>query len=370
MQRSLHHALDRDAIFRALSSFYGITTADGTPATLICDALIGSNDFITGKIILLDSGASAFETQGAIGFAADTITVNPAFSTPVLAGTGFYILTQQSLAVAIAAILAALGVPGANAAANVLMRDVVGNKADTAVFVPAATWSLMRYAKALINAGVAVYGTVVDGAPAVTDFDTSIVEATNNHFNGGLLLFLDGPNLGQSHLVDVYTGANGNVAFATSDQWTDIPVNGNAFIIIPTDGAYLKKMFTVAAAIQAQTDKLAGVAPSVGSTVANWNAAEANIISIGADNIRNKLHSLILDINALVGTVTIRLYMQVNGVERRCYQQAFTVAADGPGLWIVNGTVGVHEVLRVTAQSNNAADNGAAIAYDFMLEAM
>ncbi len=114
----------------------------------------------------------------------------------------------------------------------------------------------------------------------------------------------------------------------------------------------------------------AGLPPVTGNTVANWQAAEADIVSIGADNVRNKLHSLVLDINPLVGTVTIRLYQQVNGVERRVYQQTFTVAADGPGLWIVNGTVGIHEVLRVTAQSNNAADNGQAIGYDLMLEAM
>ncbi len=119
-----------------------------------------------------------------------------------------------------------------------------------------------------------------------------------------------------------------------------------------------------------QVNKLAGETPVSGTTTANWNAAEADIISIGTDNIRNKLHSLVLDINPLVGTVTIRLYQQVNGVERRVYQQTFTVAADGPGLWIVNGTVGIHEVLRVTAQSNNAADNGQAIGYDLMLEAM
>jgi len=122
--------------------------------------------------------------------------------------------------------------------------------------------------------------------------------------------------------------------------------------------------------ISNQTDKLAGEAPVSGTTTANWQAAEANIVQIGTDNVRNKLHSLALNISALIGTITIRLYMQVNGVERRVYQQAFTVAADGPGLWIVNGTVGIHEVLRVTAQSNNAADNGQAIDYDYMLEAM
>ncbi len=115
---------------------------------------------------------------------------------------------------------------------------------------------------------------------------------------------------------------------------------------------------------------LYGQPPVTGSLPANWQAAEQNLVSIGAANTKYKLHSLVLDINALVGTVTIRLYMEVVGVERRVYQQAFTVAADGPGIWIVNGTMGIHEVLRVTVQSDNAADNGQAVGYDYMLEVM
>lgn len=122
--------------------------------------------------------------------------------------------------------------------------------------------------------------------------------------------------------------------------------------------------------IKTQIDKLAGETPGVGTTIENWQIAEANVVSVGANNVKNKLHSLLLDINALVGAVTVRMYMQINGIERRVYQQNFTVAADGPGLWIVNGTIGIHEVLRVTAQSDNAADNGQAICYDYMLEAM
>lgn len=122
--------------------------------------------------------------------------------------------------------------------------------------------------------------------------------------------------------------------------------------------------------ILAQTDKLAGLAPVSGVTAANWQTAEQDVVSLGADNVRNKLHSLLLDINALGGQITIRLYMQINGVERRVYQQTFTVAADGPGIWIVNGTIGIHEVLRVTLESNLPADNGRNVAYDYMLEAM
>jgi len=124
-------------------------------------------------------------------------------------------------------------------------------------------------------------------------------------------------------------------------------------------------------AIKSQSDKLAGEIPVPGSTIANWNMAESDVVSIGANNVRYKLHSLLLSIANLVGTaITVRLYMQVNGTERKVYEQAFDATADPPGLWIVNGTVGVHEVLRVTLQSNNAADDGKAVDYDYMLEAM
>lgn len=125
-------------------------------------------------------------------------------------------------------------------------------------------------------------------------------------------------------------------------------------------------------AIKTQTDKLAGAAPGVGSATEDWQTAEADIVSIGANDTRNKLHSLVLDISALTATATIaiRMYMQVNGVERKVYDEDFVVDTDPDGLWIVNGTVGIHEVLRVTAQSDNVGDNAKAIGYDYMLEAM
>lgn len=128
----------------------------------------------------------------------------------------------------------------------------------------------------------------------------------------------------------------------------------------------------VVADIKTQTDKLAGAAPGVGTATENWNAAEANIVSIGANDTKNKIHSLVLDISALTATATIsiRMYMQVNGVEKKVYDQDFVVGTDPDGLWIVNGTLGIHEVLRVTAQSDNAGDDGKAIAYDYMLEVM
>ncbi len=117
--------------------------------------------------------------------------------------------------------------------------------------------------------------------------------------------------------------------------------------------------------------KSEGLAPVTGDATANWNAAESDVVSIGAHDTRYKIHSLLLSIHNLVGNViTVRMYTAVNGTERKVYEQSFDAAADPPGLWVINGTLGIHEALRVTLQSNNAADDGKAVDYDYMLEAM
>jgi len=123
--------------------------------------------------------------------------------------------------------------------------------------------------------------------------------------------------------------------------------------------------------IDAKLDKLAGEEPVTGSVTAAWNTAESDVISVGAADTRYKLHSLLISIHNLAGTViTVRMYVPVNGNERKVYEQTFNVTADPTGLWLVNGTIGIHEVLRVTLESNAAADNGKEVDYDFMLEAM
>lgn len=131
--------------------------------------------------------------------------------------------------------------------------------------------------------------------------------------------------------------------------------------------------------IKTQTDKLAGQTPSSGSVNANWQSGTgtsgetgADLVSIGANDTKYKLHSLLLNISALTAAanITVKLFMQVNGTERKVYSQTFVKGTDPDGLWIVNGTVGIHEVLRVEVQSDQAGDNGSAVEYDYMLEAM
>jgi hypothetical protein len=123
--------------------------------------------------------------------------------------------------------------------------------------------------------------------------------------------------------------------------------------------------------IKTQTDKLAGAVPVTGSSTQNWQTAEADVFTIGVAATRNKIHDLSLNISNLTGTaVTVRLYKKINNVERKVYEQSFNAASDPPGLPIINGTWATHYVIRVTLQSNNAADNGKAVDYDCLLEAM
>ena len=123
--------------------------------------------------------------------------------------------------------------------------------------------------------------------------------------------------------------------------------------------------------IKTQTDKLAGAAPVTGSATQDWQTAEADVVSIGEAGVSNKVQDLSLNISNLVGTlIIVRLYKNINGVERKVYEQSFNAATDPPGLPIINGTWATHDVIRVSLQSDNAADNGQAVDYDFMLEVM
>ncbi|MFC2005674.1 hypothetical protein ACFLVG_01775 [Chloroflexota bacterium] len=141
----------------------------------------------------------------------------------------------------------------------------------------------------------------------------------------------------------------------------------------------LDALKTLLDSIEVKLDSLAGEAPVSGSTTGNWYSGTAtsgqtgaDLVTIGANDNRKKLHSLLINIGLLQAgaKVTVKIFMQVNGTERKVYQEQFTQGTDPDGLWIVNGSVGIHEALRVEAMSNKSADNGAVLEYDYMLEAM
>jgi hypothetical protein len=147
--------------------------------------------------------------------------------------------------------------------------------------------------------------------------------------------------------------------------------------LIPAD--IVTQLDTNIPAIKAKTDKMAGSAPVTGTVTGNWQSGiaasgetGANLVIIGANDIKNKILSLLVSIHNLTAgaTVTVRMFQQVNGTERKVYSQPYVGGVDPAGLWLVDSPVTIHEALRVEVQSSNAADNGASVDYDYMLEVM
>ena len=212
--------------------------------------------------------------------------------------------------------------------------------------------------------------TTADGAADGSSLIDSVL-TTKANFNGNLVIITSGAYAGQgSDIIGATTGGT----VTAHDAFDGQILRGTSFVIValkltPAEVAALTVLVT---AIKVSTDKMAGEAVVNGTQSKNWNAAEQNLVSLGAATTKYKLHSLIVDISQLTDTATIdiRLYMNVNGVERNLYDQPFVVGTDPDGCWIVNGTLGIHDILRVACQSNNAGDDGKAIAYSYMLEAM
>jgi hypothetical protein len=132
-------------------------------------------------------------------------------------------------------------------------------------------------------------------------------------------------------------------------------------------------------ALTVKFDRLRGESPVSSSVTADWQLGiatsgetGADLITIGTNDIKYKLHSLVVNISALTAgaVIVVKLFMRVKGTERKVYHQSFTKGTDPDGLWLVNGPVGIHQAVRVELESNNAADNGQAVDYDYMLEEM
>jgi hypothetical protein len=213
------------------------------------------------------------------------------------------------------------------------------------------------------------YTTADGNAGGTTLFDANLI-GSNNFLSAPIpkaIQILSGPAIYEISQVSAFNNATGQITLSSafSAQITSgtiyRPLNGGAGLT----GAQATQL----TAIKAQTDKLAGQAPVVGTATENWNAAEANVASFGAAGVSYLVNDFSLSIHNLVGTIiTVRTYKFINGVERKVYEQEFDATTDPPGIDVITGIVAIHDVMRVTLQSNDAGDNGEAVDFDYMLE--
>ena len=137
------YALAREELIRALTVYTGITTAHGAEdgTTLIDSNLIGKNDFITEKTIIIITGDAANEDKGAASFNDENgaITLQgTGFSAQIKAGTIFRILNISSVEIDVSRIEAKID--ALTTLADVLSLTIFKQETVVATDVNGTTW--------------------------------------------------------------------------------------------------------------------------------------------------------------------------------------------------------------------------------------
>lgn len=114
-----------------------------------------------------------------------------------------------------------------------------------------------------------------------------------------------------------------------------------------------------------------------GTTTDNWYSGTAtsgetgeDVLTINSNDTNLKVVGLLLDVTNLSSgaTYNIRLYHQINGVERCVYSQNYVRGTDPDGVWLISGSLTVSEALRVELQSMAPGDTSKQIAWEWIKE--
>ena len=85
------------------------------------------------------------------------------------------------------------------------------------------------WANLMLSTGVIITGQAQTGTLSTTEMTTDLTEATDDHYNGCVLIFTSGNMIGQRLSVTDYTGTGGKLTFSAA---TEIPANGDSFILV------------------------------------------------------------------------------------------------------------------------------------------
>lgn len=208
--------------------------------------------------------------------------------------------------------------------------------------------------------------TTAPGAAGGTSIiDSGLIGAGANSFaNMGVVLYPADPLRVDARTAGIFNNVTGELTLDAAYKGVAAPIPaGVPYVLIPIE-------IVPAPIVGKVPPTIAGTATMHASVVANWQAAEQDLLTIGAAvaGSATSINFLGVGIQNLIGNISIRLYATINGVERRFFpipgNRTYTAAADAPCISPINGTMIVPGRLRVTVQSDNAADNGAAVTYE------
>jgi len=207
----------------------------------VVDAVPGANQFTIGSLaglgagkfadvtnpyyvfVLRDAGGLSAAPQGEQLPVTVYVTATGVFTTAAFTaaiGVGDEILILHPDVAAVLVILAALGVPAIDSVVNLLMRDVVGNKADTADYTAGAlTSSLIRLVKGILGVNVIAEGTLTTDSMTIPA-DTGRTEG-NEYFKGCILMPLTGAVAFQPRPIRAFTTVTD--VFTLDEPFTALP---------------------------------------------------------------------------------------------------------------------------------------------------
>lgn len=162
------HALSRDELVRVLTVYQGVTTAPGAAdgSTLIDSGLIGVNDYVTDKTILIMSGAARNETAMAAVFNPVTgqIAVNPPFNSQIPINTLFRIINfadGSALAIIVAIVTNTFDLANALLKLNETGGDLTATALEQTVYINDTPLGVYDPRKVKINCKNMAWGDVV-----------------------------------------------------------------------------------------------------------------------------------------------------------------------------------------------------------------
>ena len=353
------HALAREALVRTLTAYSGITTADGAfdGTTMIDSTLIGRNDFISEKTILIMSGDAANEDKGSLSFNSVTgeITLQgTGFSAQIKAGIIYKVLNISTVEIDVANIDAK-----------------IGTNTDAAGTTTLFAWMARLFA--IGGQGLVYYGRVTQ-VDDVTHFRVAGLTGFGDAYlkNYRAYVVRDAAGLGaapqgEMQPCSVYDSTDGifthtafSVGLAVDDEVLllhervaeikDLIEDVSALALEATLGTHdtdIKALLatiagyidTEVAAIKTQTDKIAG---KMLFSMDFWSDPQEEIVMTGAQTTPGLPTVTIADLPATativraIAMLKFRVVENTNAAENsldKTVAQPIQVQSDAPGAW-------------------------------------
>jgi uncharacterized membrane protein len=162
---TMSHPLARDEQIRAITVFNGWATADGNVGgtTIVDTKLVGVNDYVTNKAVLIMSGPCKWELQRCSGFVAGTgtITVNAAFTAQITTGI-LYKLLNFGIGADLGAIVALLVHLGVDTDAIIVAVTHLGVDTDALIVALANVYHQVNAIQTLTETGGTITSTAAE----------------------------------------------------------------------------------------------------------------------------------------------------------------------------------------------------------------